>query len=77
MWIVIPIQYSPESGEQINFPTKLSHRIFLLLCFFRVYNVDMGAEKEQQMMTGLHKVRSIKCKQCRTSVGWTYVSKPI
>lgn len=25
------------------------------------------------MMTGLHKIRSIKCIQCKTTVGWTYV----
>ena len=25
------------------------------------------------MMTGLHRVRSIKCKKCEVTVGWTYV----
>mmetsp|Transcript_5375 Transcript_5375/g.9023 ORF Transcript_5375/g.9023 Transcript_5375/m.9023 type:complete len:88 (+) Transcript_5375:271-534(+) len=25
------------------------------------------------MMTGLHKIRTIKCIQCRQSIGWTYV----
>ena len=25
------------------------------------------------MMTGLHKIRPIKCKQCRDTIGWKYV----
>lgn len=29
------------------------------------------------MMTGLHRIRSIKCKKCRQTIGWTYVSEPI
>ena len=33
----------------------------------------MGKEKEQIMMTGLHRIRSIKCIQCRQTIGWTYV----
>lgn len=29
------------------------------------------------MMTGLHRIRAIKCKKCRQTIGWTYVSVPI
>jgi hypothetical protein len=25
------------------------------------------------MMTGLHTVKSVMCKQCRVVIGWTYV----
>ena len=25
------------------------------------------------MMTGLHKIRPVKCKQCRDTIGWKYV----
>ena len=35
--------------------------------------MDYGPEKEQMMMTGLHKIKTIKCKRCRQSIGWTYV----
>jgi hypothetical protein len=40
----------------------------------RAYNLELGAEKEQLMMTGLHRIRSVKCKKCKMTVGWTYVS---
>lgn len=37
-------------------------------------NVDFGPEKDKIMMTGLHKIRSVICKKCRETIGWTYVS---
>lgn len=42
-------------------------------CTFRAFNIDLGPEKEQIMMTGLHKIRPVKCKQCRDTIGWKYV----
>ena len=36
--------------------------------------MNFGPQKDKQMMTGLHTVRDIKCKQCSTEIGWTYVS---
>ena len=25
------------------------------------------------MITGIHKIRSVSCKKCKTTIGWTYV----
>ena len=33
----------------------------------------MGKEKTQEMITGVHKIRSVSCKKCKTTIGWTYV----
>lgn len=41
--------------------------------FNKVVNVDTGPEKDKMMMTGLHTVKSVMCKQCRVVIGWTYV----
>ena len=32
--------------------------------FGKAYNIDYGPEKETIMVTGLHKIRSIKCIKC-------------
>ena len=36
--------------------------------------MNLGPEKDKQMMSGLHRVKSISCKGCHECVGWTYVS---
>ena len=36
-----------------------------LFNYFSALNIDFGPEKETIMMTGLHRIRSIKCKVCR------------
>ena len=30
-------------------------------------------EKEVIMRTGLHKIKGVQCKKCRTKIGWTYI----
>ena len=52
-----------------NFHGKTG-RAFLFNC---AVNVDLGPPKDKVMMTGLHTVKSVICKQCRQVVGWTYV----
>lgn len=41
--------------------------------FYKATNVDLGPAKDKVMLTGLHTVKSVICKQCRQVVGWTYV----
>mmetsp|Transcript_6830 Transcript_6830/g.6052 ORF Transcript_6830/g.6052 Transcript_6830/m.6052 type:complete len:118 (+) Transcript_6830:4-357(+) len=41
--------------------------------FNKVVNVFYGPEEDKEMMTGLHKVCDIHCKQCMKLVGWTYM----
>eukprot|EP00356_Strombidium_inclinatum_P014204 CAMPEP_0170508202 /NCGR_PEP_ID=MMETSP0208-20121228/61578_1 /TAXON_ID=197538 /ORGANISM="Strombidium inclinatum, Strain S3" /LENGTH=182 /DNA_ID=CAMNT_0010790961 /DNA_START=42 /DNA_END=590 /DNA_ORIENTATION=- len=41
--------------------------------FDKCINIEFGPEKEKSMMTGLHRVRSISCIQCKKEIGWTYV----
>lgn len=52
-----------------NFHGKTG-RAFL---FNQAVNVDFGPPKDKIMMTGLHTVKSLICKQCRLTIGWTYV----
>jgi len=41
--------------------------------FANVINVFMGPESEKTMMTGVHIVSDVYCKQCSMVIGWTYV----
>lgn len=41
--------------------------------FDNVINLNYGPAEEKSMMTGLHVVKDIKCRQCGTKIGWTYV----
>jgi len=41
--------------------------------FNNVINIFKGPEEEKIMMTGLHKVCDIHCKNCLKVVGWTYL----
>jgi hypothetical protein len=38
-------------------------------------NIRLGEEKEQSMLSGLHRVRGIFCGVCdnETAIGWKYV----
>ena len=44
----------------------------LVLSSYRT-NVFVGPEEEKIMMTGLHKVCDVHCKNCLKVIGWTYV----
>ncbi len=38
-------------------------------------NVYLGAAQEKMLITGLHKVCDLYCKNCDTLIGWKYVSR--
>lgn len=37
-------------------------------------NVGCGPAEERVLLTGLHAVADIYCENCRTTLGWKYVS---
>eukprot|EP00347_Sterkiella_histriomuscorum_P000518 403375541 len=41
--------------------------------FNNAVNVFKGPEEEKVLMTGLHKVCDIHCRNCMKIVGWTYI----
>lgn len=43
------------------------------LCLDRV-NVGCGPAEERVLLTGLHAVADIYCENCKTTLGWKYVS---
>ena len=43
------------------------------LCLHRV-NVGCGPAEERVLLTGLHAVADIYCENCKTTLGWKYVS---
>lgn len=40
-------------------------------------NVGCGPAEERVLLTGLHAVADIYCENCKTTLGWKYVSPPI
>lgn len=53
-----------------------THSIHTLCCFWlclRV-NVGCGPAEERVLLTGLHAVADIYCENCKTTLGWKYVS---
>lgn len=42
-------------------------------CPHRV-NVGCGPAEERVLLTGLHAVADIHCENCKTTLGWKYVS---
>lgn len=44
------------------------------LCPRRV-NVGCGPAEERVLLTGLHAVADIHCENCKTTLGWKYVSQ--
>lgn len=46
----------------------------LLPCPHRV-NVGCGPAEERVLLTGLHAVADIHCENCKTTLGWKYVSQ--
>lgn len=47
-------------------------------CFYspgsRRLNVGCGPAEERVLLTGLHAVADIYCENCKTTLGWKYVS---
>lgn len=39
-------------------------------------NVGCGPAEERVLLTGLHAVADIYCENCKTTLGWKYVSVP-
>lgn len=56
-----------QNGMQMALPWLT----FLSLC--RV-NVGCGPAEERVLLTGLHAVADIYCENCKTTLGWKYVS---
>lgn len=52
-----------------NYPLPLSHSV----PWHRV-NVGCGPAEERVLLTGLHAVADIYCENCKTTLGWKYVS---
>lgn len=44
------------------------------LSFFHRVNVGCGPAEERVLLTGLHAVADIYCENCKTTLGWKYVS---
>jgi glycerol-3-phosphate dehydrogenase (NAD(P)+) len=57
-YIIFVVPSAFLSKELENLTESLNDKII----FYRVYNIEIGPEKEQNMMTGLHKIRPINCK---------------
>uniref|UniRef100_A0A8C5SEU4 Protein yippee-like n=1 Tax=Laticauda laticaudata TaxID=8630 RepID=A0A8C5SEU4_LATLA len=45
--------------------------------FNSVVNVGCGPAEERVLLTGLHAVADIYCENCKTTLGWKYVSLPL
>uniref|UniRef100_A0A8C3W2N3 Protein yippee-like n=1 Tax=Catagonus wagneri TaxID=51154 RepID=A0A8C3W2N3_9CETA len=45
--------------------------------FNSVVNVGCGPAEERVLLTGLHAVADIYCENCKTTLGWKYVSCPV
>ncbi|KAK6296841.1 hypothetical protein J4Q44_G00329830 [Coregonus suidteri] len=45
--------------------------------FNSVVNVGCGPAEERVLLTGLHAVADIYCENCKTTLGWKYVSKSV
>ncbi|XP_033181265.1 protein yippee-like 1 isoform X1 [Mastacembelus armatus] len=43
--------------------------------FNSVVNVGCGPAEERVLLTGLHAVADIYCENCKTTLGWKYVSQ--
>lgn len=43
--------------------------------FNSVVNVGCGPAEERVLLTGLHAVADIHCENCKTTLGWKYVSQ--
>ncbi|MQM10338.1 hypothetical protein Taro_043226 [Colocasia esculenta] len=41
--------------------------------FSHAMNIDVGPKEDRQLMTGLHTVADIYCRDCREVLGWKYV----
>lgn len=46
----------------------------LSFCLWRRVNVGCGPAEERVLLTGLHAVADIYCENCKTTLGWKYVS---
>ncbi|XP_052136655.1 protein yippee-like At4g27745 [Oryza glaberrima] len=40
--------------------------------FSHAMNISMGPKEDRQLMTGLHTVADIYCRDCREVLGWKY-----
>lgn len=49
---------------------------FSTSCPSRV-NVGCGPAEERVLLTGLHAVADIYCENCKTTLGWKYVSQSL
>lgn len=52
-----------------------SSDLFLTSCLSRRVNVGCGPAEERVLLTGLHAVADIYCENCKTTLGWKYVSQ--
>ena len=46
----------------------------MVLSHLRI-NIDCGRAEERILLTGLHAVADISCSNCKTTLGWKYVSQ--
>ncbi|CDQ67666.1 unnamed protein product [Oncorhynchus mykiss] len=73
----VPNELDPDStkqgfGDQLNQSFQGSQgRAYL---FNSVVNVGCGPAEERVLLTGLHAVADIYCENCKTTLGWKYVS---
>ncbi len=44
------------------------------ICFPFSVNIKCGRAEERVLLTGLHAVADIHCSNCKTTLGWKYVS---
>uniref|UniRef100_A0A4W5QMK0 Yippee domain-containing protein n=1 Tax=Hucho hucho TaxID=62062 RepID=A0A4W5QMK0_9TELE len=73
----VPNELDPDStkqgfGDELNQSFQGSQgRAYL---FNSVVNVGCGPAEERVLLTGLHAVADIYCENCKTTLGWKYVS---
>lgn len=58
--------------RQATFTNRTAYELSLSLSL-RV-NVGCGPAEERVLLTGLHAVADIYCENCKTTLGWKYVS---
>lgn len=49
--------------------------LFFTSCLSHRVNVGCGPAEERVLLTGLHAVADIYCENCKTTLGWKYVSQ--
>ncbi len=73
----LPLQLGVSSVVCLNHPTQKGQKVMLnfeiLFSSIRV-NVGCGPAEERVLLTGLHAVADIYCENCKTTLGWKYVS---